>query len=144
MNCPQRRIWRSLTTIVSFFILDEPVVALWKVIRLWRRSREITHMPHTHIHRESWEWWTDTCVMPPDFLWRCSVPFRWVKERRKKGKRYNRYAYRIWRLKYRDAHKIDSNLPKLNNRSKWAHYGMKCKRDHYCWRNSETFWNIIV
>ena len=34
MNCPQRRIWRSLTTIVSFFILDEPVVALWKVIRL--------------------------------------------------------------------------------------------------------------
>ena len=118
-------------------ILDEPVVALWKVIRLWRRSREITHMPHTHIHRESWEWWTDTCVMPPDFLWRCSVPFRWVKERRKKGKRYNRYAYRISQEKSRVAHKIDSNLPKLNNRSKWAHYGMKCKRDHYCWRNSD-------
>ena len=90
-------------------------------------------MPHTRIPREPEvvDWHMRLCRSI--FCGGAPSP---SDEKRKRG-RYNRYACRFWRLKYRDAHKTYSNLPKLNNRSKWAHYGMKCKRDHYCWRNSE-------
>ena len=139
-NCHQRRTERSPATSIWLsaicpilyprwasrgFVDGKPIVK--KIVS------DYAHATHTHPERARSGGLTHAlCRM----IFCGGAPSN-SDEWRKEGKRYNRYACRIWRLKYRDAHKIDSSPLKLNNRSKWAHYGMKCKRDHYCWRNSE-------